>query len=119
MTKKEFIVRVSIVAWAGGKSEAMEEAVSRGEDLAGILERRELAPWLDVPPVAPDLTSIPVAAFQFGPNPMSMKAILGDLAAKLDVSAGIPAGSWELVFRPAKELPSGLVKPSGLAPVKP
>lgn len=61
-----------------------------------------------------DLTSIPVAAIQIGPGPASIAKIFTDLGGKIPVESGVPPGSWEIVFRPSKANPAGLVLPGGV-----
>jgi hypothetical protein len=140
MKREEFIAQTA-ARWGfaeRGDEKGTADTILQAVKLADALEKRNLAPWLipteqrelidDIPKIVKTLMaetgiSLPGAAPYEPPvvsvalinvaSPCSVAKIMSDLSNNLPPTAAIPAGEWEICFRPAIIDKSGIILPGG------
>jgi hypothetical protein len=142
--KKEEFIAVTSARWGfaeRGDEKGTADIIQQAQALAVALEKRNLAPWLipteqrELINELPKIVKVLMAEMN-GPNlprsyadssgavlsvalinvaaPSSVAKIMSDLSKNLPPTAAIPAGEWEICFRPALIDKSGLIMPGAV-----
>jgi hypothetical protein len=143
MKREEFIAQTA-ARWGfaeRGDEKGTADIIQQAQALAVALEKRNLAPWLipteqrELINELPKIVKVLMAEMN-GPNlprsyadssgavlsvalinvaaPSSVAKIMSDLSKNLPPTAAIPAGEWEICFRPALIDKSGLIMPGAV-----